>query len=78
MRVRRYQVDAATSNLKNFIDFANAHSGNTSGAPDPSLQLIEDYTATVVNGELHLESSTAGSPAKPLGLGVTLYRITLN
>ncbi|QQO12215.1 hypothetical protein JJB99_22300 [Bradyrhizobium diazoefficiens] len=50
-------------------------SGN---APDPSLQLIEDYTATAVNGELHLESSTAGSPAKPLGLGVTLCRITLN
>lgn len=76
--VKRYQVDAATSNLKNFIDYANAHSGNTSGAPDPSLQLIEDYTATAVNGELHLQSSTEGAPAKPLGLGVTLYRITLN
>lgn len=78
VRVRRYQVDATTSNLKNFIDYANAHSGNTSGAPDPSLQLIEDYTATVANGELHLQSSTAGAPAKPLGLGVTLYRVTLN
>lgn len=78
VRVQRYQVDATTSNLKNFIDYANAHSGNTSGAPDPSLQLIEDYTATAVNGELQLHSSTAGSPAKPLGLGVALYRITLN
>lgn len=78
VRVKRYQVDATTSNLKNFIDYTSAHSGNTSGAPDPSLQLIEDYTATVVNGELHLESSTAGSSAKPLGLGVALYRITLN
>lgn len=76
--VKRYQVDKDTSNLKNFIEYANAHSGNTDGAPDPRLQMIEDYTANVVNGELHLQSSTEGAPAKPLGLGVTLYRITLN
>ena len=78
VRVKRYQVDATTSNLKNFIDYANTHSGNTSGAPDPSLQLIEDYPATAVNGTVQLESSPSGAPAKPLGLGVTLYRITLN
>lgn len=78
VRVRRYQVDSDTSNLKNFLDYANAHSGSTGGAPDPGLQLIQDFTATAVNGELHLDSSTAGSSPKPLGLGVTLYRITLN
>lgn len=78
VRVQRYQIDKDTSNLKNFLDHADAHSGDTSGAPDPRLQLIQDFTATAVNGELRIESSPAGSQPRPLGLGVTLYRITMN
>jgi hypothetical protein len=73
VKVERYLVDATTSNLAYFLDFLHNSPGSINPR-DPRLQKLEDYSATVVNGDLHLESQ----PGKPLGLGVMLYRITPN
>jgi hypothetical protein len=58
--VRRYLVDAYTSNLATFL--------SQPGQPDPSLQMVEQFTAEVQNGELVL-------PARGLGLGVTFWQV---
>jgi hypothetical protein len=57
--IQRYQVDAATGNLKAFLD--------DPGHPDPNLQMVQT-TGRVENGQLTL-------PQYGLGLGVTLWRI---
>lgn len=67
VRVERYQIDATRSNLAYYLQHASDPT-----PPDPSLQKIEDYTGYVDIGELRLETPLD----KPLGLGVTLYRIT--
>jgi hypothetical protein len=59
--VRRYLVDANTSNLKAFLDNSNH--------PDPSLQMVEQFTAQVQDGRLVL-------PSVSLGLGVTLWKVS--
>jgi len=51
--IQRYQVDAATSNLKAFLDYADH--------PDPNLQMVQT-TGRVENGQLTL-------PQYSLGLG---------
>jgi hypothetical protein len=58
--VRRYLVDAYTSNLAAFL--------SQPGQPDPSLQMVEQFTAQVQNGRLIL-------PARSLGLGVTFWQV---
>jgi hypothetical protein len=57
---RRYLVDAYTSNLEAFL--------TQPGQPDPSLQMVEQFTVQIVNGQLIL-------PARSLGLGVTFWQI---
>ena len=59
--VRRYLVDANTSNLKAFL--------NSPSHPDPNLQVVEQFTAQVANGQLVL-------PSRSLGLGVTHWRVS--
>ncbi|MBV8918205.1 hypothetical protein [Bradyrhizobium sp.] len=58
--VRRYLVDASTSNLAAFL--------SQPGQPDPSLQMVEQFSAEVQNGQLVL------SP-RSLGLGVTFWQV---
>jgi hypothetical protein len=59
--VKRYLVDADTSNLQAFL----LHSGH----PDPSLQMVEQFSAEVQDGRLTL-------PSRSLGLGVTFWRVS--
>jgi hypothetical protein len=58
--VRRYLVDAYTSNLAAFL--------SQPGQPDPGLQVVEQFTGQVQNGQLIL-------PARSLGLGVTFWQV---
>jgi len=61
VRVQRYLIDAATSNLKAFFDNA-AH-------PSPDLQLVETCRALVLDGQLAL-------PSRAIGLGVSYWQVT--
>src|SRR5262249_49723823 len=58
--VQRYLVDANTSNLAAFLAQPSQ--------PDPSLQMVEQFSAELQNGKLVL-------PSRSLGLGVTLWRV---
>ncbi len=60
VKVRRYLVDANTSNLKNFL---------VDPTSSPHLQMVEEFDAILTNGQLVL-------PSKSLGLGVTYWRVT--
>ena len=66
--VQRYLVDANTSNLKAFRE--------QSGKPDPGLQMVEQFTAYVQNGQLILTPKDGSGNQMPLGLGVTCWRVT--
>lgn len=60
--VKRYVVDANTSNLYAFLKPDGSH-------PSPELQLVDQTAGYVSNNQLMISS------ASPLGLGVILYRI---
>nr|WP_157872544.1 hypothetical protein [Bradyrhizobium sp. ORS 278] len=61
VNVRRYLVDANTSNLAAYLLQPTR--------PDPTLQVVEEFTATVQDGRLIL-------PVRTLGLGVTFWQFT--
>ena len=58
--VRRFLVDAHTSNLAAYL--------SQPGRPDPSLQLVDQFSVQIQDGQLIL-------PAQGLGLGVTFWQI---
>lgn len=58
--VKRYLVDANTSNFAAFL--------SKPSHPAPTLQMVEQFTAHVQNGKVKL-------PSRTLGLGVTYLRI---
>jgi len=58
--VRRYLIDANTSNLEAFL--------LQPSRPDPGLQMVEQFSTQVQNGQMVL-------PARTLGLGVTFWRV---
>jgi len=60
--VKRYVIDAQTSNLQAYLDLPTH--------PDPGLQLVEQFTARVD------DSGTLSLPARTLGLGVSMWRVT--
>lgn len=60
--VKRYLVDAQTSNLAAYL--------NAPSHPDPNLQLVEQFTALVD------DDGTLMLPARTLGLGVSLWQVT--
>jgi hypothetical protein len=72
--VKRYLVDAVTSNFEAFVGNPAL---NLSPDPtkDPCLQTVEQYPATVVNGQLSLPLN--GQPVA-LGLGATYWQVTQN
>jgi hypothetical protein len=61
--VKRYLIDANTSNLSAFLKPDGTH-------PSPELQLVDPQTTGHVSDNQLMISS-----ASPLGLGVVLYRI---
>ena len=71
--VQRYLVDAATSN---FFAFVGNPQENIPGDPtrNPNLQMVEQYQATVSNGQLQLPQN--GQTTTTLGTGVTYWRVT--
>ena len=62
VKIKRYLVDANTSNLYAFLKPDGTH-------PSPELQLVGEITGLVSDNQLAISS------ASPLGLGVVLYRI---
>lgn len=60
--VKRYVIDANTSNLYAFLKPDGTH-------PSPELQLVDQTTGFVSDNQLSISSGS------PLGLGVVLYRI---
>jgi hypothetical protein len=65
--VQRYLVDATTSNFKAFLTNP-AH-------PDPNLQMVEQFSAQVYNGQLTLTPHDSLGQPVSLGLGVTYWRV---
>jgi hypothetical protein len=60
--IKRYLIDANTSNLYAFLKPDGTH-------PSPELQLVDQTTGFVSDNQLSIGS------ASPLGLGVVFYRI---